>query len=94
MPSPIDDDTSGNPAFMLRNDGMLRFADITVPPGSEIDSAYIQFEADRSNSSVANLTVSVQDADDPPPFFRVRNNISSRSVMAPTMTWNPPAWTA
>ena len=64
------------------------------PPGATIIRAYIQFEAEATQSEVTNLVLRGQAADNPPTFTTASNNISSRATTAAAVAWSPAAWTA
>lgn len=70
----------------------LRFAGVQVPQGATITRAYVQFRSDEVGSTAANLTIRVQDADNPTTFAAVTNNITSRALLGGSVSWVPAAW--
>ncbi len=71
----------------------LRFTDVAVPAGATIIRAYVQFEADGTDSEVTNLILKGQAADNPATFAIANNSVSSRPLTAASAIWSPPAWT-
>jgi hypothetical protein len=71
----------------------MRFQNITVPQGSSIANAYIQFTADVSNSEATNITIYGQDIDTAPAFENAQYSVSSRDRTSTTVNWTPNAWT-
>jgi len=71
----------------------MRFQNITVPPGSSIANAYIQFRADVSNSEATNITIYGQDIGTAPAFQNAQWNVSSRDRTSTTVNWTPDPWT-
>jgi parallel beta helix pectate lyase-like protein/K319-like protein len=71
----------------------LRFTNVTVPPGATITSAYIQFEADETQSEVTNLTLKGQAADNAATFTTVSGNVSARPRTTAAASWSPVPWT-
>ena len=72
----------------------LRFTDITIPNQSTIENAYIQFQADETNTGAISLTIEGEAIDDASTFASVAGNISLRSVTSAFVLWSPPDWTA
>jgi len=71
----------------------MRFPSITIPQGSTIDSAKIQFTTDEtSDSSVVTLEFSAEDADNPSAFTTTAADISGRTETTARVSWTPPAW--
>jgi hypothetical protein len=71
----------------------MRFQNITVPQGSGIANAYVQFTADNTNSEGTNLTIYGQDVSTAPTFENTNSNISGRDRTSTTVNWEPAAWT-
>ena len=90
------DDELGNdgvlptPAQMLLG---LRFVDLPVAPGSQIQSAFIQFGADETGTDAASFTITGESTDNAATYRDSRGNISSRPKVG-GVPWAPPAWTA
>jgi VCBS repeat-containing protein len=70
----------------------MRFNGITVPPGATIFSAYIQFQADETQSVATSLTLQAEASDNAGTFENVDWNVSSRSRTAASVSWSPPSW--
>lgn len=71
----------------------LRFANMTVPPGARISSAYVQFEVDEVTTGTSiSLTVRGQKALNAPTFTTTASNISSRTRTTASVPWSPPPW--
>lgn len=73
----------------------IRFADIQIPQGATIDSAYIQFTVDETDNDSTTLIIHGEDTVDPAPYSIGGFDISSRSRTADSVLWSDiPAWTA
>lgn len=72
----------------------LRFRGVPVEQGATITNAYLQFQADESQSGATTLTIQGQAADNAPVFVNASFNISSRPRTSASASWSPPAWTA
>jgi VCBS repeat-containing protein len=70
----------------------MRFNGITVPPGATILSAYIQFQADETQSVATSLTLQGEATDNATTFDNVDWNISSRSRTSTSVSWSPVSW--
>ncbi len=70
----------------------LRFRGITVPRGSTIHNAYVQFTVDETSSVPTNLVLRAEAADDAQTYRTSRQNISSRPTTRGSVTWSVPAW--
>ncbi|MCR4315761.1 MAG: hypothetical protein NUW37_05345 [Planctomycetes bacterium] len=78
----------------VQNVGM-RFLGITIPSDVTIDSAYITFTADSSDSGATNLSFFAEDIDDSTTFTSAAYDISGRAKTAAQVDWNGiSAWTA
>jgi hypothetical protein len=71
----------------------LRFAGVTIPAGATVTSAYLQFRNHANNSSVANLVITGQAADNGASFANTDNNISLRPRTTASVSWAPVPWT-
>ena len=71
----------------------LRFRGVPLARGATITNAYLQFQADETNSETTSLTIRGQAADNAPAFVQATGNLSSRPVTAASTTWAPAAWT-
>ena len=72
----------------------LRFANVPVPPGAMVQSAFIQFTASGTDSTATDLELLAQDADDAPTFGTDDGNLSVRpeTSLANDVEWSPGAW--
>ncbi|MDX1408542.1 MAG: Ig-like domain-containing protein, partial [Saprospiraceae bacterium] len=71
----------------------LRFNGITIPQGSSITKAYVQFQVDETKSvDPTLLNIQGQAADNALTFDNVDGNISSRPTTAASVSWTPPTW--
>jgi hypothetical protein len=70
----------------------MRFQNITIPKGSSITNAYVQFTADVANSEATNLTIYGQDIGTAPAFLDAQWNVSSRARTLTTVNWTPNPW--
>lgn len=69
----------------------VRFPNLPIPFGSQIDSAKIQFGADEVNASPASFTITGEAADNAAAYREQAGNISSRATVG-SVAWAPPAW--
>ncbi len=72
----------------------LRYVGLPIPPGATVTTAYLQFEADKSNSGACQLTIRAQLSPSAATFTTATNNITSRPLTASSVAWSPAAWTA
>ena len=72
----------------------MRFTGVGVPQGATIVNAYIQFQADETQSVATSLTVKGQAADNAAAFAGGNSNVTNRPVTSASVTWSPAAWTA
>ena len=70
----------------------MRFTGLNIPPGSTIQNAYIQFQADEANSEATLLTISGQAIDNAPTFTSTSGDISNRTTTTASVAWSPEAW--
>jgi hypothetical protein len=71
----------------------IRIANVDIPAGSVIKSAYLQFTVDNNNknSDPSDLTIHVQDDANPVSFdANIPFNISSRPLMPTSVAWGIP----
>ena len=71
----------------------LRFPNITIPPGTQVTRAYVQFQAREAQSEVTSLTIRAQAADNPG-TFSFTDKVSPRARTTAQATWSPAAWAA
>ncbi|HET9496674.1 MAG TPA: hypothetical protein VFR15_20795, partial [Chloroflexia bacterium] len=72
----------------------MRFNGITIPQGTQILGAYIQFQTDEASTEVTSLTIAGEASDNASTFISSSGNISSRPRTEATVAWSPPPWTA
>lgn len=70
----------------------LRFPSLTVPAGAMITSAYLQFEADETQSEATSLTIRGQAADNAAAFTSATKP-STRALTTAATAWTPTPWT-
>jgi hypothetical protein len=70
----------------------MRFNDVTIPQGSAIVAAHVQFQADETASEETSLTIRGEDVDDALIFERTTGNISSRTTTTAFGLWSPAEW--
>jgi PKD repeat protein len=71
----------------------LRFTNVPIPNHATITGAYVQFEADATQSETTNLVVQGQSADNAATFTSATRNVSSRPRTAASTGWTPQPWT-
>lgn len=71
--------------------GML-FRNVDIPQGAQINSAYIEFETDETDSGTTNLLIYAEDEDNAGNIGNNDNNLSDRTPTSATETWSPGAW--
>jgi hypothetical protein len=72
----------------------LRFGNIKIPQGAVINSAYIQFTADESNSATTELLITIEDSENAGEYVEsLPFGVSSRTYLPQSVSWSPPAWT-
>jgi MSHA biogenesis protein MshQ len=71
----------------------LRFQNVNIPQGATINSAYIVFETDESDSGATTLVIFGEDTDSANQFSSVAYNISNnRAKTSAAVNWTPSAW--
>ncbi|MGI9605612.1 MAG: Ig-like domain-containing protein [Acidimicrobiales bacterium] len=70
----------------------MRFTGVDIPQGVNITSAWLQFQADESQSDPTSLVVQAEATDDSSTFASTSGNITSRPTTAATVAWSPVAW--
>ncbi len=71
----------------------LRFRGLGLPKNATITSAYLQFTADESNSTSAELEISLHNSSNSPTFSN-SNNVSDRNTFTNKVTWKPSSWSS
>lgn len=70
----------------------MRFTGITIPKGSIITNAYIQFTVDSASSEATSLVIKAQAADNPGAFTSIAYDVSTRPVGTAFTPWEPVPW--
>ncbi len=70
----------------------MRFANVAVPNGVTITSAWIQFKAAAKNTGPSNLSIQGEAADDAATFVDASANISTRTLTSAVVAWSPGNW--
>ena len=68
----------------------LRFDGLNVPKGATITNAYLQLQADESDSGYVKLAIRAETADNK--HTRRKHDISERKTTSSAVTWEPEAW--
>jgi hypothetical protein len=72
----------------------VRFDQVSVPPGATVESAYIQFVADQTDTAAAQLIIQGQASGNAPGFSTAFNDITNRSLTDASVEWNAAPWSA
>jgi outer membrane protein assembly factor BamB len=70
----------------------LRFTEVEIPAGAEIDAAYIQFTSKEKRGEPAELMIAGEDTDNSSPFTKSDHNISRRARTKAQVAWKPGPW--
>ena len=65
----------------------LRFTGVTIPAGSTINSASLDFNVPSTSFDSPDLTIYAEDTDDAATFAASANNVSGRTPTTATATW-------
>lgn len=68
------------------------FPSVTIPNGSSIDAAYIQFHSDGASAGDLNLTIYAEASADAPAFTGVNSELSDKVSTVATVSWSPAVW--
>jgi hypothetical protein len=71
----------------------MRFNGISISPGANITSAYVQFQVDEANSEATSLTIQGEATDNASQLVSSGLNISSRPRTDANVLWLPVPWT-
>ena len=71
----------------------LRFANLAIPQGAVITSAYVQFTADNTNDEETHLTIQAEATDNAETFAQTAFSVSSRPTGLAKVEWSPAPWT-
>ena len=63
-----------------------------IPPEATVVNAWVQFQADESDSGGTSLTFEAQASANPATFSSSSGNITSRPRLTESVSWSPPAW--
>lgn len=73
----------------------LRFSNLSIPQGSLINKAYIQFTAEDNYNAAGTVFFKIEDTDSSSTFNTTTNDISNRTTLTDTVTWSSiPSWSA
>ncbi|NNC43769.1 MAG: cadherin-like domain-containing protein, partial [Acidimicrobiia bacterium] len=70
----------------------LRWDGVSVPQGATIVEAWVQFQADETDTGVTNLVIAGHDIDDSVTFVNSSGDVSGRSTTTATVAWTPDPW--
>ncbi len=70
----------------------LRYADVEIPAGASITTAWIRFEADELDAGTTSLVIQGQAADDAPAFSLFDADLSDRATTVAAVPWAPGPW--
>jgi hypothetical protein len=70
----------------------VRFIDVQIPPGVEIVDAWLEFEADATDSAPTFLTFRAEATADAAPFTATPNDLTSRATTAAAVSWDVAPW--
>ena len=78
-----------------RSHGLFRFANLDLPQGASIKSAYVEFTSTgtRTNAIVAPWELYGENVDDSAQLALVTSNITSRARTTNAVAWTPTPWT-
>jgi hypothetical protein len=71
----------------------MRFANVQVPRGASVTSAYVQFRTDEVSTGVVSLTVRAEASDSASTYAATSGNVTSRATTGASVAWSPPDWT-
>jgi hypothetical protein len=73
----------------------LRFGNIKIPHGATINSAYIQFTSDETNTASCQLQIAIENTDDAAEYVEALSyGVSSRNYNNSLVNWSPSAWSS
>jgi hypothetical protein len=70
----------------------IRFRNITIPQNATIDSAYIQFTVDETDSGNTHVKIYGEDTDNAAQYSDSDYDITNRPKTSGSVTWNIPEW--
>ena len=81
----------------LVNDGSpqtvgVRFRGVSIPRGSVISNAWVQFQSDEAQSVATALTIQGEASDNAASYTEASRSISTRARTVESVAWTPAAW--
>jgi len=71
----------------------LRFTNITIPNGSTINNAYLEFQANQDNAGQTDITIVGENSSNPISYSASTNDITSRTETTASVNWlSIPTW--
>jgi hypothetical protein len=70
----------------------LRFRDVSIPAGANLQGASLQFEADEVSSGPATLRIEAEAVDDAAPLQELPNDLGARVRTSSAVDWSPADW--
>lgn len=70
----------------------MRFRSVAIPQGATINSAYLEFETDETDSDATSLMIFGENVDDANQFGTSDDDISDRPKTSASTNWSPSAW--
>lgn len=70
----------------------MRFVSVEVPQGATVTAAWVQLQADETDSDASDLLIRGEAVDDAVTFRNSSGDISGRVSTAAAIPWSPPAW--
>jgi hypothetical protein len=70
----------------------IRVANVPVPAGATITSAYLQFTTDEVSSGASSLTLRAEAADNAAVYTNTVNSVGGRATTSASVAWSPPGW--
>ncbi len=70
----------------------VRFANLAVPKGATITSAYVQFTADEVSTGAASMTIQAEASDNAGTFTSASGGVTSRATTTAAVGWSPADW--
>ncbi len=70
----------------------IRFQGMDIPPGATIVNAWVQFQADETDTEATSLIIEAEANANPVTFSSSNGNISSRPRLPVSVPWSPVAW--
>ena len=70
----------------------IRFQGVDIPFGATIVNAWVQFQADETDTEATSLIIEAEASANPVTFSTSNGNISSRPRLPVSVPWSPVAW--